>query len=564
MLSFLGQQWIPPQIDSGAKPLDRLLKLRGVAPADRGSFLSPELESLHDPKELKDLIKAVERIQQAVSREEKILICGDYDVDGVTASAILYLTLQELGAKVSVRLPHRVTDGYGLSRRQIEEAGELGVKLIVTVDNGISARVEIELANRLGLDVIITDHHLPPDDLPSAYAIINPRQADCHYPCEILSGAAVAYKLAIALLKNTDRKLSPSGGDGRGGGSADELLGLATLGTIADVCPLTGENRVIVLHGLRALSRTKNSGLLRIFENAGIKGQLSAEDVGYRIGPRLNSAGRLDSALLAFQALTHPAQATQFADQLELLNRERKALTEKTLQEAEEELGEIGLRKILIVGGSGWHPGVIGLVAGKLAERYCRPVVIMCRSGDTWTGSCRSPEGFNITEALNKLSALLMHFGGHSCAAGFSLPEANRAEFEKKLSDLAEDQLANVELTPTLSLDLAITETDLTLEFLQELKKLEPYGAGNPEPLLLWEKASLSDLRAVGADGQHLSLRVGQTKIKAIGFGLGKALEQLQSSLTADLAFTLAEDTWNGGKGLQVKIVDLRLGQDKP
>jgi single-stranded-DNA-specific exonuclease len=529
-LSFLGKSWLPPRAQSFVELRD----FRGIEAAE-----------FHPPGKLKDLPKATERILSAVKNQEPILIIGDYDADGICASAILFKVLQQLGALVSVRLPHRMKHGYGLNSKFVEEAQKLEVKLIITVDNGIAARQEVELANSFGIDVIVTDHHLPPEVLPPAFAILNPRQKDCNYPEKNLCGATVALKLAESLgdLPNDLR---------------DEILALATIGTIADVCDLTGENRKIVTDGLLKIPLIKNLGLQKILENAGLGAKISTEDVGFRIAPRLNAAGRLGDPLIAFQALVN-GRGDEFADHLESLNLERRDLTTKILDEVEERLGEIGGEKILVAGGENLHPGIVGLIAGKLAEKYFRPAIVMGTQGDKLVGSCRSPlPEFDITAALKNSAQFLEKFGGHRAAAGFTLLPENRAAFEKNLADYAEEKIAAVELIPKIGIDLAVAEVNLTADFLAELGSLAPFGTGNLEPLLFLPAAEITEIRKVGSDERHLRVKIGRRKLTAIGFGLGEFAEQLARQKNADLVFQFAENVWNGRRELQLKIVDMR------
>ncbi|MCF7836763.1 single-stranded-DNA-specific exonuclease RecJ [Candidatus Gracilibacteria bacterium] len=534
-LSFLGKQWLPPR----AQNFGELRKLRGIEAAE-----------FHPPEKLKDLSKAVERIRAAVKNQEPILIIGDYDADGICASAILFKVLQQLGALVSVRLPHRMKHGYGLNAEFVEEAQKLGVKLIITVDNGIAARQEVELANSFGIDVIVTDHHLPPEILPPALAILNPRQKDCNYPEKNLSGAAVAYKLATVLLNQELRTKNQE--------LTDEILVLATIGTIADVCDLTGENRRIVTDGLLKIPLTQNLGLRKILENSGLGEKISTEDVGFRIAPRLNAAGRLGDPLIAFQALVN-GRGDEFADHLESLNLERRSLTMKILDEVEERLGEIGGEKILVAGGENFHPGIVGLIAGKLAEKYFRPAIVMSSQDGKLVGSCRSPLlEFDITAALQNSEQFLEKFGGHRAAAGFTLLEKNRAAFEKSLADYAESKITAVELIPRIEIDLSVTEMDLTKDFLTKLESFAPFGTGNLEPLLFLPAAKIMEIRKVGSDEKHLRVKIGQRKLTAIGFGLGEFAEQLERQKNADLVFQFSENVWNGRRELQLKIVDLR------
>jgi single-stranded-DNA-specific exonuclease len=542
-LSLLGKRWVIQENSEKLGLFEKLLKIRGVT--NREAFLHPQpIHSIHD---LKDLEKAAQRIRTAIEQQERILIVGDYDADGVTASVILYKVLKFLEAEVSVRLPNRVKHGYGLNAEFIREAKELGVKLIITVDNGISAKREVELANQLGIDVVITDHHLPPSELPPAFAIVNPRQSDCAYAYKDLAGAGVAYFLALSL---AGEKLPQD--------LRDELVSFAAIGTLADVCPLTGENRAIVSEGLQKITKTKNVGLRRILENARIEKEVTAEDIGFRIAPRLNAAGRLEDAIIAFHALSNGG-GKEFADQLEKLNIERQKITGSVSDEVEERLGEITDEKILIASSSNWQQGIIGLTAGKLAEKYYRPVILMSEVNGVFTGSCRSPlPEFNITAALNEVSDLLETFGGHRAAAGFTLLEKNRAEFQQRMEKIAKRELGEVNLTPTLLLDTEILEEELIFDLLREVAQLSPFGMGNPEPILFWEKALLGEIRAVGNGSKHLQIKLGKSKIPAIGFGIGDLIEELKQRKEIDLAFSLSENEWNGKKTLQLRIVDLR------
>jgi len=531
--SLLGRKWIFPRGESDGDFLTKLKKIRGL-----------ESSEIHSGAKMRDLEKAATRIHAAIDRGERILIVGDYDADGVTAAAILFKTISHLGGEVSVRLPHRVRDGYGLSPKFIEEAKKLKVKLIVTVDNGISAFSEVALAREFGIDTIVTDHHTPPKKLPPAFAIVNPKQSNCEYPDKNLSGATVAMKLAENL-----GELPPN--------LKNEILALAAIGTLADVCPLVGENRALVAAGLAVLPETQNPGLRKIFANAGIVGKISAEDIGFRVAPRINSAGRLADPLVAFRALAS-SDGAKFADELEKINLERREWTAGVLAEVEERLGEFGAEKILVASGE-FHPGIIGLAAANLAEKYFRPAIVMSARGENFVGSCRSPLAeFDITAALGECANLLAKFGGHRGAAGFTVEQKNRAEFEKKISEFANSKIAAVELVPTLALDFEIDENILTDEFLTELDSLAPFGAGNSEPKLFWRNAPLDDIRAIGAEGAHLKMKIGKKKLTAIAFRLGEFAPILAKQKTADLVFNFGENIWNGNRELQLKIIDAR------
>jgi len=532
-LSLLGKKWIFPREKSEGNFLQKLKKIRGI-----------ESSEIHSGKKMYDLVKAVVRIRDAIGKNERILVVGDYDADGVTAATILFKTIHYLGGIVSVRLPHRVRDGYGLNTKFIEEAKNLEVKLIVTVDNGISAVAEIKLAREFGIDVIITDHHAPPEILPSAFAIVNPRQKNCEYLDKNLSGAEVAMKLAENLgdlpsdLKN-------------------EILVLAMIGTLADVCPLVGENREIVAAGLAVLPKIKNIGLQKILANTGLNSKISAEDIGFRVAPRLNAAGRLGDPLTAFQALAHN-EGERFVDELERLNYERKNFTVKVLDEVEERLGELGAEKILIASGD-FHLGIIGLVAANLAEKYFRPVIVMGSKDENFIGSCRSPlPEFDITEALSECTDLLEKFGGHRAAAGFTVSKKNRAEFEKRITNFANSKIQKIGLIPKLEIDFKIEENVLTEKFLTELNSLAPFGAGNSEPKFFWKNALLAEIQTIGAESKHLKMRVGLRKLTAVAFRFGEFVPILKKQKTADLVFNFGENVWNGSRELQLKIVDAR------
>ena len=546
--SFLGHSWILPPDSSNADLITGLIENRGIK--NLKEFLNSDFSKQgHAPKKLKDLTRAVERIRRAIDGNERIFIVGDYDADGITATAILFQTFRALNAQVSARLPHRVRHGYGLNEEFIREARTLDVKLIITVDNGISAVQEVALANSLGIEVIITDHHLPASVLPNAFATINPQQVDCTYPNKALAGAAVAYKLALALLEAEgleDVDLQ------------DEILVFATIGTLADVCSLLGENRALVKKGIQKIAMTKNSGLRQILKNAGLSMIISTEDVGFRIAPRINASGRISDPLLALQTLIHPDGA-RFADKLEELNCTRRMLTQEMIDGIEEQLGETNDKQILIASNADWHAGIIGLAAGKLAEKFYRPVVLMAERNGELTGSCRCPiSEFNIVSALTDSADLLKKFGGHRAAGGFTLATENREIFEKRLTAYAKDKLAAINLVQALRLDLVVTEQNLSHDFLMDLQKLAPFGQNNHEPILFWRAAKIQSIRKIGKDKNHLRITVGDQKITAVAFGFGKFAKKLEGNVTADLAFTFTENTWNGNTSLQLKVVDIR------
>lgn len=547
-MSFLGKRWV---IADRTEPglIEHLLARRGISAEQAGEFLQPDLaRDAFAPSELKNLTKAAERVRAAIRDGERILICGDYDVDGTCGSALLFKVLRHLGGQASVRLPHRILDGYGLNLARIEEAAQLGIGLLITVDNGITNVAEVAAAAERGIDVIVTDHHTAHDPLPPAFAIVNPNQPGDSYPNKNLCGAGVAWKLALELAGN---ELPAE--------LADEILALAAIATVADIMILTGENRAIVTAGLAALQRIQNPGLQALMKSAGIGPKISAEDIGFRIGPRINAAGRLDSALLAFQVLANPNGA-EFAAKLEQLNAARQQLSELITKNAEAQLAlENGFESAaLIAAGDGWHPGVIGLVAGRLAEKYHRPVVLGEAKDGRITASVRCPHpGVHVTNILSERGDLFEKFGGHAAAAGFTIPAANWEEFRQHfLAGLARE-LAGLDTAPELAIESDLTESEISFELIDQLEKLQPFGHGNREPIFRLAKIRVTDPRPVGAENKHLQARIGNSGIRAIGFGLGRAAELLADRGTADLAVTVCRETWQGNTRLQLKIIDL-------
>lgn len=542
MLSFLNQRWqiLAPQ--KTASLSEQLLLNRNIT--EPATFCNPDYSKHAYPAQLlKDFPKALKRIERALTQKERILIIGDYDADGITGSALLYQVLRARHADVSVRLPHRLKHGYGLNQAFIQEAAELKVNLIITVDNGSSALAEVTLANQLGIDVIITDHHLPPQQLPPALAIVNPRQIDCPYPNKNLAGAALAFKLASSL--NQAPEL------------ANELLALATIGTVADLCEMRGENRALVASGLQAFNKIKSFGLKQIFLNAGLEKNFTTEDLGFRIAPRLNAAGRIADPLIAFQTLTHK-NGVIFANQLEALNLKRQQLTQAT----EETLTEhLDLRqKILIVCKPELPVGIIGLVAGKLVEKFRRPALVFTEvSPEILVGSARCPQTkFNLTQAFAQKAALLLKFGGHSNAAGCTLLKNKLPELKTYLEKLAAAQLTTADLTPTLTLDCAVTTLELNCENFAQIKKIAPFGAGNPEPIFYLPNVEIKNLRLIGKKRQHLKFWLTNSELEVVGFNFGEFAPKIKTKQRLDLAVTLTENSWNQQVKLELRLIDLR------
>lgn len=562
-MSVLGKKWEIKNADNDKSVIDKVLANRGLSdPNDLALFLKPDFnKDFHDPYLMSGMRNAVERIEKAIKNKERIIIYGDYDVDGISGSAILVLTLQHLGAQVSYRLPHRVNDGYGLNKKFIDEFKEAGVTLVITVDCGISNAQEVALAKEKGIDVIITDHHQIPANYPdAAFEVLHPSRPDSKYPFKDLTGAGVAFKLAHALLKRDEH------------GEDDNplifaLLDLASLGTVADCGPIVGENRLIVKKGLEMLPQTKWEGLKFLQEIAGIDAtkKLNTYNIGYQIAPRINAAGRIDSPYYALQLLIQGKEtknAKKLANKLETLNRKRQIMLTEAFEEAEKRFlkdeklspGE----KIIIFHDDKWHVGIIGLVAGRLAEKYSRPAIILQDFGDYLVSSARSPEFFNIIEAITEFSKYLDHFGGHAQAAGFSIRKENLKSFISEIKKYARDKLKSCDFKQPLSIDCEIKPSELSWETVELIESLEPFGIANERPKFILKNAEINEARSVGKDNKHLSLDVSKegTRLKGIAFNMGDFADFVRMHRSLDIVFQLERNEWKGKKSLQMKIVD--------
>ena len=513
---------------------------------DARAFLAAEPPA-HDAFALGDVAVAVERIRAAVAAGERICVHGDYDVDGISATAVAVLVLRELGANVEWRLPSRFEEGYGLAAETIERLAEDGVDLVLTVDCGITAVDEVAGARELGLDVIVTDHHRPGETLPDCPIVATRPSA---YPCPDLCGTGVVHTLARALLGDDHPALS-------------RLLDLVALATIADVVPLVDENRALAAAGLRALARTGRAGLQELMRSARVDpATVDATAVAFRLAPRINAAGRLGRPDLALELLLTDdrAQARELASTLEELNRERQGVEERILREAvatvESWPADARARRGYVLWNEGWHEGVIGIVASRLVERFHRPVVLVARSGEGWKGSGRSIPDFDLHGGLGACAEHLERFGGHRAAAGLTIAEDQLDAFADAFGRHADAALADVDLRPVTMVDAVVPAGALTLDLAQELDRLAPFGLGNPEPTLL-----VASIEAIGAstvgDGKHLRFRVRQHGCdggSAIAFGQGGQLDRLQGPSRFDVAFRLKENRWNGTVAPQLVV----------
>jgi len=556
-----------------------ILKNRGITKRESEAFLNPQLEDITPDSvgiDKKHLSKTLNRITEAIKQQEKIIVYGDYDVDGITGTAVLWETLHSMGANVMPYIPHRVDEGYGLSTKGISNIMNMpqpkadqplaeNIKLIITVDNGIVANAAVDFANEQGIDVIITDHHVSADghqNLPNAFAVVHTTQ---------LCGAGVAWILAKELKKNVipdfDRGSIQIDSRFRGNDSPEEdtHLELAALGTIADLVPLTGANRAIVKHGLKKLCSTKRKGLLALFEEAGCEqSTLGVYQVGHIIAPRLNATGRMESAMDSLRLLCtkDERRAYELAASLGRTNKERQQVMFSAAEHASLTLkGRNALKKLLIVADEKYPEGVIGLVAGRLVEEYYRPAIVISKGEKMSKGSVRSVNGFNIIEFLRNSSEYFVNVGGHPMAAGFTIETEKLEAFQKALEDMAESILDDSTLTRSLRIDTVIPFSFITTDLYLALQQLAPFGMGNPEPTFLSEKVEIKDIRLLGKDNKHLKLLLQQEYgpiLEAVAFGMGELYGSYAIGDLVDAVYTVDENTWQGNTKLQLKVKDLR------
>jgi single-stranded-DNA-specific exonuclease len=485
-----------------------------------------------------ELKKAIARIKKAIKTKEKIIIYGDYDTDGVCGTAILWEVIYKLGGEVMPFIPKR-KEGYGMKVARLEEMAKEGVKLVITVDQGIVAVGQAERAKDLGMDLIITDHHLPGEKKPKALAILHTTK---------LSGAGVAWFLAKNL------------GDGTG-------LDLATIGTVSDVVPLIGPNRSIVKYGLEAVRRTKRVGLISLYQTAGISPEnIGTYEISFIIGPRLNASGRMDDPLDSLRLICtkDKQRALDLAQKIEEKNRQRQDLTQQTLIHARNLwLASDGKSSLIFVQDKSYEEGVIGLVAGKLMEEFYRPAVVLAPRENHWVASARSIEEFNIVEAIRTCAEFLGPHGGHRKAAGFTIEESKISLVRQRLIELAHQKLGEENLKPTLIIDTELSLGNLSLSLYDQLISLSPFGEGNPQPVFATRNVQILDAQLVGAESRHLKLQLvdntSGTALEAIGFGLGDFFFQLSPEQPVDIAYNLATDEWNGKRKIQLKLKDIKI-----
>lgn len=539
---------------------------RGITTLDEASHFVGAFDSLNgaqygeNPFKMKGMNQAVERIRRAIRDGEVIAVYGDFDADGVCSTALLTEALKKLGAKAIPYIPHRVHEGYGLNGDALKDLKEKGVHVVVTVDCGIRSLDEVDKGTALGLDMIVTDHHSVGNELPRSVAVINPKQDGDPYPFQEFAGVGIAFKLAQALSLAQEHVPLPNAQPL----NLDGLLDLVALGTVADLVPLVGENRILVRRGLAHLTKTERPGLQAMMQQAAGKNRaVNAGTIGFFLGPRLNAAGRIEHARTAYKLLTtqYPGEAEQLAAQLEGTNRERQKLTDEMSQKARDMVSALSPNEyILVVGSPEFPEGIIGLIASKMQEDAYRPAIAMTHKEDEMRGSARSIPEFNIVAALDECADLLVRHGGHAAAAGFTVKNEKFESLHARLREIAERELSRLELTPTISIDAEASLTDMNWKLLEHLDQLAPYGYGNREPVFLARNVLVKAARLVGTE--HLSLVVSDGIIvwDAIAFRQKDFLPNLTPlPKPVDIVFNLSSRTWQNEPRLQLEVKDLRL-----
>ncbi|MDD5429030.1 MAG: single-stranded-DNA-specific exonuclease RecJ [Candidatus Omnitrophica bacterium] len=548
-----------PEIQNGlssalniSKVTAQLLANRGIKTAEVASdFLKCSLASCHNPFLLKDMEKAVSRIKKAVSAEELILIYGDYDVDGMTSVTVLYSALKKLGAKCETYIPNRIEEGYGLNSSAIKKAHKLGVSLIITVDCGITSFNEVAQASALNIDVIITDHHeILNSKVPAAHAVINPLQNDCKYPFKHLAGVGLAYKLVKALYEGTPH-------------FAEDFLDLVSLGTVADIAPLVGENRVLAKHGLDELNRRERVGLKALMDVANLDGTVSAGHIGFVLGPRINAMGRIGSPQKAIELLLHTdeAAALEIAKILSTENKNRQKIEAKILDEALAKVErEVNFKhhRVIVLAGENWHPGVIGIVASRIADRFYRPTILISLDGKLGKGSGRSIEQFHLFEYLLRCKDLLVGFGGHESACGITIEKDKIPEFTEMINRETAKDVDEKIFSPKLDIEMDIPLSALTEEVIKEIDSLAPFGAENPKPVLSSRNVCIKDgPRLIGKSGFKIWVTDNRVTCEAITFKKNN-FDMPKTGSGVDLAYVPSVNNWQGVRSIQLELKDIR------
>lgn len=531
----------------------QLLANRGIdSPRPAEEFLKCSLSSCHDPFLLKDMDKAVGRIKKAIADRQSVLVYGDYDVDGMTGVSLLYSALKNLGANVSSYIPNRLEEGYGLNIGAIKKAHKEGMSLIITVDCGITSFKEVEYAKALGIDIIITDHHeIVESRIPEAYAVINPLQESCPYPFKHLAGVGLAYKLTKAIYEDTPF-------------FAEDFLDLVSLGTVADIAPLVGENRILAKHGLDELNRRNRIGLKALMDVSGLNGKdISSGHIGFILGPRINAMGRVGSPQKAIELILSDDEsaALRLAKVLDTENRNRQKIEGRILEEALSKVErEINFKyhRVIVLASEGWHPGVIGIVASRIADAFYRPAILISLDGKLGKGSGRSIENFHLFEYLLRCKDSLVGFGGHESACGITIEKEKIDEFREKINKEASGEADERVFSPKLEIDMDIPLNDLSEEVIGEIESLSPFGPDNPRPILASRKLTVREgPRQIGKSGFKMWVTDGKITCEAVSFGRNK-LDMPKAGSEVDLAYIPSINDWQGVRSIQLELKDIQ------
>ena len=541
--------------------LAELLVQRGVETFDEARcFFRPSLDQLHDPFLMKDMDKAVERLHKAITGREHILVYGDYDVDGTTAVAQLYSFVKQFTPQVDFYIPDRYDEGYGLSYKALDWASDNGVNLVVTLDCGIKAIEKVEYARTKNIDVIICDHHLPENELPGAVAILDPKREDCNYPFDDLCGCGVGFKLAQGYVEKYN--LDPT--------ILEPLLDLQVVSIASDLVSMTGENRILAHFGLKRLNENPRKGLLAMINLAQLEpGHISIDDIVFKIGPRINAAGRMESGRLAVELLTATDDRTAFriGEQINDNNNERKSIDREITQEAllmVQNGTALESENVTIVYNPTWNKGVVGIVASRLVEAYYKPTVVLTKSNGFVTGSARSVQGFDLYSSIESCADLLENFGGHVYAAGLTMKEENLEEFCRRMNKFVAGNITREELTPVVEIDARLNFSQITPKFTRILKQFQPFGPGNNNPVFLTEDVyDAGNGRKVGAGGVHLKLDLMQEsqpyrQIAAIGFNMAQFYDHIKAGNPIDICYSIVENFYRGSSTVQLRLKDIR------
>lgn len=540
--------------------IGQILKNRGIKDKeDAEIFINPSLDYLRDPFLMKDMKKAVDRIKDAMENNQNIWVYGDYDVDGVSSTSILCIYFDSIGYPVKYYIPNRLEEGYGINEDAIRVLKEQECDLIISVDCGITSVKEVELANELGIDIIITDHHEVQDKIPDAYAVINPKQKDCNYPFDMLCGCGVAFKIIQALTPEDEFKTSMY-----------KYLEIVTLATICDIVPLVDENRIIVKNGLKLMKDGENIGLRELINVCGIEtDKIGSSHIGFSIGPRINASGRLGYSYLGVELFTTKSkeEAMEIASLLEEKNNERQMIEAKMYQEAEDIIlndKNYNSDRVLVIAKEGWQHGVIGIVASKLTEKYYKPTILLTIEDEEATGSARSIKGFSIFDTLVNCSELLNKFGGHEQAAGLSMDSKNIETLRRKVNEIANYQLTEDDMVENISVEFELNEGSIDFNLIEELHSLEPFGMSNPSPRFIMRELEIRGIFRLGKDKNHLKLNLEKNNVyECIGFNMAYMSEQFEVGDKVDVLFQLDENNYMGNRKIQFLLKDIRMADPK-